>query len=125
MNEVNKNSLPIFKTTLIDDLESGIKPEGGSIGKNYNLYINNDLNTFFKRLENSKNIRYIEPQRINVETFMRLQHDRNNEAKSDVENALKVYDALPDMTKSLASDKRIWIALTHLYASNYTKYPMD
>ena len=55
---------------------------------------------------------------------MRLQHDRNNEAKSDVENALKVYDALPDMTKSLASDKRIWIALTHLYASLY-KISMD
>lgn len=51
---------------------------------------------------------------------------KGESASNDIENAIAVYEAFPDLTEAQASDQRLWSYLTHVTLRSYvqTRWPL-
>lgn len=97
---MTNNNLGVLKQDVLNDLKDSI---------NINDYRNHDNTAILQRL----NI-------TSLPTLLPLDVT-NAEAKSadDLDNSIKVYEALKDLPLSLASDERLWAYLTHTVYWDY------
>jgi hypothetical protein len=84
---------------------------------------NNDLrDNYFKGSFDTSKFNY-----LNIETKFNLPEDLilNPSPEKDLENSIKIYDALKDLDRVQANDKRLWLTLTHTLFFEYTKRRWD
>lgn len=103
--------LPIFKRSLVELLWDKVE-------SNLELYEKGDLTSFLSNERLSKYKLIVEKVTYNPNAFQRLKTDASG--TSDVYNAKVVYEAFKGMTPYLATDERVWVALTHLIAPKFS-----
>lgn len=102
--------LSYFSKNLCDVLET-------SVSQNMEHYLSGNIKNIIETNHPEKNIRELPHISIDFDQFDTLLTDAV--VKSDEFNALIIWKAFENLTPKLAADERIWIALTHQYASKF------
>lgn len=95
------------------------------------LLLKNNASSAFKEIiKNKKTLRdfleddnYIKESNLEIdEIVLDTETEKGKETKTDIENIIRVYNHLKDLTDSQASDERIWVACTLDSHLEYMKY---
>lgn len=95
------------------------------------LLLKNNASSAFKEIiKNKKTLRdfleddnYIKESNLEIdEIVLDTETEKGKETKTDIENIIRVYNHLKDLTDSQASDERIWVAFTLDSHLEYMKY---
>ena len=96
--------LPIFKRNLVHTLWINVEA-------NLELYLSGDFNEFLSDHDFRGMQREVNGAFLKEEDFVNLRHESGG--ANDAFNAHIVFNAMENMTPNLATDERIWVAMTH------------
>ena len=107
MNKINNMNQKIFKSSFVADLRDKVR-SGSS------------LCDYLK-----KKIDY--PTDVELESTIKIDSDKlklkfkgpDESASSDIDNAIAIYEAYPDLNETQASDPRLWTYLSHVTLRDY------
>ena len=101
---INQN---IFKRMYVSELRDKIR-SGESL-----------CNYFKKNIEYPADVVIESTIKADLEKLKLKYRGTGESASNDLENAIALYEALPDLTETQASDPRLWTYLTHVTLRDY------